>query len=39
MKQKVNIPGGTYYLMNKKIMELKIGTYETQTLENADEQT
>lgn len=23
MKQKVNIPGGTYYLMNKKIMELK----------------
>ncbi len=23
MKSKVNIPGGTYYLMNKKIMELK----------------
>ncbi len=23
MKQKVNIPGGSYYLMNKKIMELK----------------
>lgn len=23
MKQKVIIPGGTYYLMNKKIIELK----------------
>ena len=23
MKQKVSLPGGTYYLMNKKIMELK----------------
>jgi hypothetical protein len=23
MKQRVNIPSGTYFLMNKKIMELK----------------
>jgi hypothetical protein len=23
MKAKINIPGGTYYLMNKKIMDLK----------------
>jgi len=23
MKQKVGIPGGSYYLMNKKIVELK----------------
>ncbi len=23
MKAKINIPGGTFYLMNKKIMDLK----------------